>query len=73
MSMKVHLGDRSLRFPSAELSELEDHTQLYLDQNWSGLRQSLADVGYLRIRGLHCRDQVLKARTGSFTFHSNIT
>ena len=65
MSMKVHLGDRLYNFPSEQLSELDDHTQLYHNQDWRGLRQALADVGYLRIKGLHFADQVLKARTGS--------
>ena len=63
--MLVHLGDEEYRFPSQKLSELEDHTELYLRAEWGELRGELERLGYLRIRQLHEREQVLRARTGN--------
>ena len=62
--MLVHLGEKQYRFPSQELGELEDHTDLYLRGEWGELRGELERRGYLRLRQLHDREQVLKARTG---------
>ena len=62
--MLVQLGEKQYRFPSQELGELEDHTDLYLRGEWGELRGELERRGYLRLRQLHDREQVLKARTG---------
>ena len=64
--MLVQLGEKQYRFPSQELGELEDHTDLYLRGEWGELRGELERRGYLRLRQLHDREQVLKARTGKF-------
>ena len=64
--MLVHLGEEEYRFPSQELAELEDHTELYLRAEWDQLRGELERRGYLRIRQLHDREQVLRARTGNY-------
>jgi len=60
--MDVYLGDRHYNFPSDSLSQLEDHTEFYHAENWEMLRQSMKKNGYLRIRNLHSRDEVLQAR-----------
>ena len=62
--MEVYLGDHPYIFPGEELSELTDHTSLYLQENWTDLRMEMKKLGYLRIRGLHDRNQVLRARIG---------
>ena len=62
--MEVYLGDHAYMFPGEELSELTDHTSLYLQERWSHLREEMKSCGYLRIRGLHDRNQVLSARKG---------
>jgi len=62
MALQVSLGDRVYSYPSKELGELADHTPLYENQDWGGLRTELARLGYVRIRGLHDREVVLKAR-----------
>ena len=64
MATQVSLGDRLYTFPSPGLGELSDHTCLYTRGDWDSLRQELARVGYVRIRGLHDREMVLKARRG---------
>ena len=62
--MLVHLGDQEYSFPSEDLGLLEDHTSLYSSGDWEGLRTELERLGYLRLKQLHDREQVLKARTG---------
>ena len=62
--MEVCLGDHKYTFPGEDLSELTDHTSLYLKERWIDLRQEMKRLGYLRIRGLHDRNQVLRARKG---------
>ena len=66
MATQVSLGDRVYTFPSQELGELLDHTFLYDEQDWDSLRKELERVGYVRIRGLHDRDMVLRARRGKY-------
>lgn len=61
--MEVSLGDRVYTYPSQELDTLADHTSLYTNKEWNRLRQELEKLGYVRIRGLHHREVVLKART----------
>ena len=51
-------GPHTLEFPGGQMGELTDSTGLPL----SVLRQRLADDGYLLIRGLHDRAEVLRAR-----------
>ena len=60
----VWLGHKRLQFPSPSLGQLEDHTGLLGAGDWTGLRDQLAKKGYLRLRGLLDRGQVLAARTG---------
>ena len=64
VTMKTWLGDCLYNFPGPKLKELEDHTELYEKEDWLSLREQLNKLGYLRIRGLHQRDTVIKARTG---------
>jgi len=61
--MKVKLGAQEYRFPSKELGELEDHTDLYLRGDWEKLRTEIQRLGYLRVKQLHDREQVFRART----------
>ena len=63
--MLVHLGDQEYSFPSQELGQLADHTHLHQQGDWEALRSELERLGYLRIKQLHHREQVLAARTGS--------
>ena len=62
--MLVHLGHQEYSFPSQELGQLADHTLLYQQGDWQALRSELERLGYLRIKELHHREQVLAARTG---------
>ena len=64
MAVQVSLGDRVYTYPSKELGELADHTALFENQDWGGLRTKLTRLGYVRIKGLHDREVVLKARRG---------
>ena len=64
--MLVHLGDQEYSFPSQALGQLADHTDLHHQGDWQTLRSELERLGYLRIKQLHDRDQVLTARTGQF-------
>lgn len=64
--MEVSLGHVKYVFPSENLGELEDHTELYLLEQWVELRKRLDVLGYLRIRSLNEREDVLKARSGNF-------
>ena len=66
--MLVHLGDQEYSFPSKELSELEDHTHLYRRGEWGKLRAEMERLGYLRIKQLHDREQVFRARTGMIIY-----
>ena len=59
--MKVRFGSHSLDFPGPELGELRDSGELLGDV--AALRERLADDGYLLVRGLLDRDEVLRART----------
>ena len=62
--MLVHLGEEEYSFPSPALAQLADHTELHQRGDWRALRAELEGRGYLRVRGLHLREQVLAARTG---------
>ena len=68
--MLVHLGDQEYSFPSQALGQLVDHTHLLHRGDWQALRLDLERLGYLRIKELHHRDQVLTARTGQSTYFS---
>ncbi|KAI8488169.1 hypothetical protein Bbelb_340180 [Branchiostoma belcheri] len=57
---RIRLGPREVTFGSAELQILQPSNQLLGDPGT--LRRELADRGYLFIRGLHDRQEVLDAR-----------
>ncbi|XP_078698534.1 1-deoxypentalenic acid 11-beta-hydroxylase-like isoform X1 [Branchiostoma floridae x Branchiostoma belcheri] len=57
---RIRLGPREMTFGSAELQILQPSNQLLGDPG--ALRRELADRGYLFIRGLHDRQEVLDAR-----------
>ena len=80
---EVYLGDYLYKFPSGDLSELSDHTLLYMEerwvkkrlifkssslQRWDDLRTEMKDLGYLRIKGLNKREDVLGARRGDYMY-----
>ena len=65
ITMRVKLGTEEYSFPSKELGELEDHTDLYHRGQWELLRSEIQRLGYLMIKQLHLREEVLRARTGS--------
>merc|ERR1712037_697135 len=44
------------------LGRLQDHTGKHREGDWDGLRRELSQKGYLLIRGLHSREEVLAAR-----------
>ncbi|XP_023933614.1 uncharacterized protein LOC106156914 [Lingula anatina] len=56
----VKLGTREVEFPSPYLQELKDSNHLLGDVEL--LRQEFHNQGYLFIRGLHSREEVLDAR-----------
>merc|ERR1712168_1434358 len=58
----VYLGERLFSFPSDRLGRLQDHTGKHREGDWDGLRRELSQNGYLLIRGLHSREEVLEAR-----------
>jgi len=58
----VYLGERLFSFPSDRLGRLQDHTGKHREGDWDGLRRELSQKGYLLIRGLHSREEVLAAR-----------
>ena len=60
MPRTARLAATGLPFPSATLGEMADHTALLGDA--VALRQRLADVGYLRLRGLIPPERVRAAR-----------
>ena len=64
----VHLGEQEYTFPSLALATLADHTHLHHRGDWPALRAELERLGYLRIKQLHDREQVMTARTGQFIF-----
>ena len=66
--MEVYLGKTKYIFPSNQLSELEDHTQLFDENNWVDLRDKLKDTGYLRIRNLIDRQTVVNARSAVLNY-----
>ena len=66
-TQEVWLGHKKLQFPSPELGQLEDHTGLLGAGDWPGLRAQLEEKGYLRLRGLLDRGQVMAARKGALT------
>ena len=68
--MLVHLGEQEYTFPSQALAQLEDHTDLYQREDWQALRSELERLGYLRIKQLHHREQVVTARTGRSLYFS---
>lgn len=59
---EVYLGEKLFTFPSDRLGRLQDHTEKHRQGDWDGLRRELSKRGYLLIRGLHAREEVLKAR-----------
>jgi ectoine hydroxylase-related dioxygenase (phytanoyl-CoA dioxygenase family) len=58
--MQVQVGDRKLEMGGKYLTELRDSNDILEDSG--KLRERMAEDGYLLIRGLHDREQVLKAR-----------
>ncbi|XP_013068695.2 uncharacterized protein LOC106056465 [Biomphalaria glabrata] len=56
----VKVGYRDVAFPSTQLQSMEDCNDYLHDM--SALRKDMNDKGYLLIRGLHDRDDVLTAR-----------
>lgn len=60
--MEVMFGKQKLLWPDEKLGQLEDHTHLYKSGDWLSLREELHNKGYLIIRQLHDREQVLQAR-----------
>ena len=60
--MKVSIGEREMDYPSDQLGQLNEATDLWQAGDVSGLRRRMADDGYLLIRGLQDRDTVLNAR-----------
>ena len=68
--MLVHLGEQEYTFPSQALAQLEDHTALHQREDWQALRSELERLGYLRIKQLHNREQVVTARTGHSPYFS---
>ena len=84
---EVYLGDHLYQFPSDDLSELSDHTDLYTEerwennvffmektttwqQRWDELQSEMKKQGYLRIKGLNRREDVLSARRGVVTIQN---
>ncbi|UKS24120.1 phytanoyl-CoA dioxygenase family protein [Paenibacillus sp. HWE-109] len=59
--MNVQIGQRSLEMGGPYLTELRSSNDIMKDTE--ALRERLAEDGYLLIRGLHDRNQVLSART----------
>ncbi|NQX67147.1 phytanoyl-CoA dioxygenase family protein [Paenibacillus alba] len=59
--MNVQIGQRSLEMGGSYLTELRSSNDIMNDTE--ALRERLAEDGYLLIRGLHDRNQVLSART----------
>ncbi|GGI45674.1 phytanoyl-CoA dioxygenase [Paenibacillus marchantiophytorum] len=59
--MNVQIGQRSLEMGGPYLTELRSSNDIMNDTE--ALRERLAEDGYLLIRGLHDRNQVLSART----------
>ena len=68
--MLVHLGEQEYTFPSQALATLADHTHLHHRGDWPALRAELERLGYLRIKQLHDREQVMTARTGRSPYFS---
>ena len=68
--MLVRLGEQEYTFPSQALAQLADHTDLHQRGDWQTLRSELERLGYLRIKQLHHREQVLTARTGQSPYLS---
>ena len=66
--MEVYLGKTKYIFPCKQLSQLEDHTQLFDENNWVDLRDKLKEVGYLRIRNLIDRQTVVNARSAVLNY-----
>lgn len=58
--MKIRFGPRDVEFPSAEMGELRDSSDLLNDA--AALRQRMAEDGYLLLRGLLDRDVVMRGR-----------
>lgn len=59
---EVYLGDYLYKFPSDDLSEMSDHTELFKEERWDKLRSEMKKQGYLRIKGLNKREDVHSAR-----------
>jgi hypothetical protein len=59
--MRIRFGDNTLDYPSDELGEMRDSSQLIGDPG--ALRERMREDGYLLLRGLIDRGQVLAAIT----------
>jgi hypothetical protein len=65
-TMRVKMGNRELEFGSDELGELRDCNNLLDDT--AALHARFAEDGYLLVRDLHPRENVLRARRTIFEF-----